>query len=190
MSLPPWENFFGKKRSWTFRAALETAIREGIKPDPTYQPPYSRRNGESRPEISVHIDIDKEFNGYQPIEQGSMVRAVLRRYVGSTLPDNGRIKNRPMENFEFNDSTARQIAVVAMNRRVTAIDQMAMLIDQAIPRILRNLPKPEESSRVFQVPPEPTAYKEFRVRVLDLGWDPEALIAMEVQKLLNEGAAP
>ena len=187
--VPPWPKLFGSK-SYTGRLALEYAIKTGMAPDPTYEPPRGRSNGVRRPLHTLRVDLDERFDAYTETELGSMMRGALRHYVGASPPEGNQSPKAFRPSFEFDENTVREIALLAFERRLTSVEQAARLVNVAMSRVMRHLPDPRISMRTVLAPVDTQRYSAFRSRVLDMGWDPDQLITIEVRKMLNEGITP
>ncbi len=187
--VPPWSKLFGS-RAHTGRIALEYAIRKGIPPDPDYQPINGGESRRWRPVYTLNVDLDERFDSFTPKELGAMMRDALRHYVGAGSPGGSQSKQRYRPAFEFDEKTVREITLLAFERRLTSVEQAARLVNMAMPRILRNVPNPTDLMRTVLAPVDTDLYSDFRSRILDLGWDPDQLLTIEVRKMLNDGVVP
>jgi hypothetical protein len=63
------------------------------------------------------------------------------------------------------------------------------LTDAVMPRIMSMLPKPDEEVRQVLFRPEPKLYSDLRIRVMDLGWNLDALLEIQINRLMQEEEA-
>jgi hypothetical protein len=183
-----WSKLFGS-RSRAAKVALDYALRSGIRPQ-SYEGDYETANGRTRPLYPLPLDLDRRFDHLMPKEIASTLSQALEFYVGGEPPENGRARQRYKPTFELDDRTLKEIAVIAFGKRRTSEEEVARFVDLALPRILPTLPEPEESLRTVLAPVDTEQYSTFRSRVMDLGWDPEVLITLEIRKMLAEGVTP
>ena len=187
--VPPWQKIVGG-RSWTAKLAFDHAVRNGLQPDPSYRPVNGASRDRFRAKHVVRVDIGSEFDRYSGKEVGSMIGQGLVHYVGKGNPEGPGNPSAYRPSIDLDEPTVRSIAAMAFDRRVTSVEQTARLVDAAMTRIKRHLPDPRESTRNILTPVDPGTYRSFRSHVLDLGWNPDALIALEVRRMLAEEKIP
>lgn len=183
VAFPPWRLVFGDRIASTVRLALAFAVKHGIEPDPAFQPVYDANWHYIQ---KIHLDTAGLLEDRKAAEVGGILRASLSRYVGESAPDGRRLADRNGEPIDLTESTMRKIAARAFAHRKTAIEEGSDLIDAAMSRILSFLPNPEEQTREVLFKPEPKLYSDLRIRVMDLGWNLDALLEIQVNRQIEE----
>lgn len=184
--VPPWQKIVGG-RSWTAKLALEYSVRAGLQPDPEYRPSNGESKDRFRAKYVVRVDLGPEFDRYAGKDVGSLIGKGLFHYVGRGSPEGPRSDRSYRTSIDLDEATVRDIAGISFERRVTSVEQTARVVNAAMDRMKRHLPNPTDPTRNVLTPVDPERYRIFRGHVLDLGWDPEALIALEVRRMIADG---